>query len=71
MPYRENINENMTTQEIFRAWDDMLDDAGYLLTSVCNRLRETGYDPDSEDLTEEQEMLLDLEETLESLGLME
>lgn len=64
----EMISENMTMDEIFQAWGILQDYASYILTSVQTRLDE--MDIDDGKLTQEQQDLLELQETLENMGLM-
>ena len=66
----EMLGEEMTTEEIFQAWGVLQDYASYILTSVQNRLEKLDTDSEADNLTEEQENLLELQETLENWGVM-
>lgn len=51
------ISEFMTTEEIFEAWDELAGDASIILEAVNNRLKELGYDEETDKLLEMREML--------------
>ena len=63
------ISNEMTTKEIFSAWNIITDYARHILASVQNRLEETGYYEGYDEPTDEQEELARLQEALEGMGL--
>ena len=63
------ISDEMTTKEIFSAWDLIVDYSRHILASVITRLEETGYYEGYDEPTDEQEELVELQKTLEGMEL--
>ncbi|MBQ6664166.1 MAG: hypothetical protein IJM68_01125 [Synergistaceae bacterium] len=64
------LDEQMATEEIFQALGILQDYASELLTAVQNRLEKLETDSEADGLTEEQQKLLELQESLENIGVM-
>lgn len=63
------IHEFMTTEEIFEAWDDILNYAAITLEAVKNRLEDLGFDDDEyeDGSNDEIEKLLEMRDTIDSV----